>query len=213
MRKIIIIAIISMLAALSAACGKTEETGSNATTGKATTNVAPPTTSGNTSAPEASKPGHAADENIPAAVKAVFADAQSFTKQHKDIFTSQSAMIERESGSKVPDTDHHSYLAFSSSGGARKQIGAATLVKAGGKEITIVYESREGKPYIKEVRAEGVAQGFLEQFKGKGHDDKFQPGGDLKAQGVDEAMAKAIAAAVHVDILTMQALYGGPDVH
>lgn len=213
MRKIFAIAIIGLLAALSLACGKTEETGTNATAGKATTNTAPAPAPANTSAPEAGKAGHASDENIPSAVKAVFPDAQSFTKQHKDISSSQSAMIERESGSKVPDTDHHSYLAFSSAGGARKQIGAATLVKAGGKDVTIVYESREGKPYIKEVRAEGVSSAFLDQFKGKGHDDKFQVGSDLKAQGADEATAKAIAAAVHVDILTMQALYGGPDTH
>ena len=32
---------------------------------------------------------------------------------------------------------------------------------------------------------------------------------DLKAQGTDEASAKAVATAIHVDIATMRAIYGG----
>ena len=43
--------------------------------------------------------------------------------------------------------------------------------------------------------------------------DKFQIGGDLKANGVDEKLAKAIAEAVRVDAMTMQTLYGAPDKH
>ena len=74
--------------------------------------------------------------------------------------------------------------------------------------MVVVYESRNNQPYIKEVRAEGIAPAFLDQFKGKGADDKFQIGQDLKAQGVDEATAKAVATAIHVDIATMRTIYG-----
>ncbi len=67
----------------------------------------------------------------------------------------------------MADKDHHSYLAFSTSGGSRKQVGAATVVEAAGKQMVIVYESRNGVPYIREVRVEGVAQAFLDGFKGR----------------------------------------------
>lgn len=153
-----------------------------------------------------------ADET-PAAVKAAFPDAQSFTKQHKDITPAQIASIEKETNAKTPDTDHHSYLAFSTNGGARKQIGAATVVKANGKDVVIVYENKEGRPFVKEIRSEGVPAAFLSQFAGKNHDDKFQIGADIKADGVDGAIAKAIAEAVRVDALTMQTLYGAADKH
>jgi hypothetical protein len=210
MKKIIVITLVGLLAALGAACSGSNE----ATTNRAAANTAPAPTTANSNASATASDNHgASDADIPASVRAVFPDAQSITKQHKDISSSQAAAIEKESGSKLPDTDHHSYLAFSTTGGIRKQIGAATIVKAGGKDVVVVYESREGMPYIKEVRAEGVAQGFLDQFKGKGHDDKFQIGSDLKAQGVDEATAKAIASAVRVDILTMQTLYGAAHSH
>ena len=66
---------------------------------------------------------------------------------------------------------------------------------------------------MKEVRGEGVPAAFLAQFAGKNHDDKFQIGGDLKANGVEEKLAKAIAEAVRVDAMTMQTLYGAPDKH
>jgi hypothetical protein len=152
-------------------------------------------------------------DDTPATVKAVFPDAQSFTKQHKDIAKDAVADIEKETRGKVPDTDHHSYLAFSSTGGARKQVGAATIVKANGKDMVIVYENKEGLPYIKEIRADGVPAPFLAQFAGKGHDDKFQIGADLKANGVDEATAKSIALAVRIDAMTMQTLYGAAHTH
>jgi hypothetical protein len=155
----------------------------------------------------------AGGEDIPASVRAAFPDAQSITKQHRDITPAQIAEIEKAAGSKLDETDHHSYLAFSTSGGARKQIGAATVVEVDGKQWVVVYESRNGLPYIKEVRADGVAQAFLDQFKGKSHDDKFQIGQDLKAQGVDGAKAKETADAIHRDILTMQTLYGSAHSH
>ena len=211
MKKIIVITLTSLLAVLGVACSGSNET---TTTNKAATNTATAPSNANSNAAATASDNHgASDTDIPASVRAVFPDAQSITKQHKDISSAQAAAIEKETGSKLPDTDHHSYLAFSTTGGVRKQIGAASIVKAGGKDVVVVYESREGMPVIREVRAEGVAQGFLDQFKGKGHDDKFQIGGDLKAQGVDEATAKAIASAVRIDILTMQTLYGAAHSH
>ncbi|MGI8469211.1 MAG: hypothetical protein ACR2N3_12245 [Pyrinomonadaceae bacterium] len=208
--KILTIIGLSAIAGLAAACssGTNTTTTSNTTTANAPArNTAGVTNSNNTTTAE--KPS----EETPAAVKAAFPDANSFTKQHKDIPPAQIAEIEKEAGAKLPDTDHHSYLAFSTTGGGRKQIGAATVVEAKGKEIVVVYENKEGKPYIKELRADGVPAPFLAQFVGKGHDDKFQIGADLKANGVDDATAKAIAEAIRVDILTMQTLYGAPEKH
>lgn len=153
------------------------------------------------------------DEDAPSSVKAAFPDAQSFTKQHKDIPKDAIADIEKDSGGKVPDTDHHSYLAFTTAGGTRKQIGAATVVKANGKEFVVIYENKNGSPFIKAVRGDGVPAPFLAQFAGKGHDDKLKIGSDLKANGVDEATAKAIALAVQIDALTMQSLYGAAHAH
>lgn len=153
------------------------------------------------------------EEETPASIKAAFPDAQSFTKQHRDIPKDAIADIEKDSGGKLPDTDHHSYLAFSSEGGSRKQIGAATIVQANGKEFVVVYENKNGSPFIKEVRAEGVPPAFLSQFAGKGHDDKFKVGADIKPNGVDDATAKAIALAIQIDALTMQNLYGAAHGH
>ncbi|MEO7673785.1 MAG: hypothetical protein ABIU09_06885 [Pyrinomonadaceae bacterium] len=153
------------------------------------------------------------DEDAPASVKAAFPDAQSFTKQHKDIPKDAIIDMEKDSGGKVPDTDHHSYLAFSTAGGARKQIGAATVVQASGKEFVVVYDNKNGSPSIKEVRGEGVPAPFLAQFAGKGHDDKLKIGSDLKANGLDDATAKAIALAIQIDALTMQNLYGSGHAH
>jgi hypothetical protein len=169
----------------------------------------------NTAVVTNSEAGHSNNgtDEIPTTVKKAFPDAQSFTKQHKDVPQGAIAEIEKETGGKVPDTDHHSYLAFSSAGGSRRQIGAATVVKAGGKEMVIVYDNKDGSPVIKEVRADGVPGAFLTQFAGKGHDDKFQIGSDLKASGVDEATAKTIAQTVRIDVLTMQTLFGAAHTH
>ncbi len=155
------------------------------------------------------------DEETPATVKAAFPDAQSFTKQHKDLTDAQTASIEKDTSSKVPDKDHHSYLAFSTTGGTRKQLGAATVIKADGKEFVIVYENKDGSPVIKEVRdgGGGMPSPFLKQFTGKGHDDDLLLGADIKANGANEAQAKAITEAIRVDVLTMQALYGAAHTH
>lgn len=202
MKKITIFTILALIVAigLAAACS----TGANTTTTPANTNQAKTNTIAVNNVPAK------AEDETPASVKAAFPGAQSFTKQHKDIPKTEIAEIEKLSGGKIPDTDHHSYLAFSTDGGARKQIGAATIVKAGGKDLVVVYENKDGKPYIKEVRAEGISADFLKQFVGKGHDDKFQ----VKAVGgVDDTTAKSIAKAVQIDILTMQMLYGAEDKH
>lgn len=229
MRRIIITAIVGIVAAFSAACSSGEATRNTptntATTNTATTNTAttaPP--AAHTDAPGTAPHGHnesagagthsgAASSDVPANVRAVFPDAQSVTTQHKDISASQVTTIEKETNKKIADKDHHSYLAFSTTSGVRKQVGAATVVKANGKDMVIVYESRSGVPYIKEVRADGVPQAFLDQFKGKGHDDKFQIGRDLKTGGVDDATARAAADAIRQDAVIMQTLYGGAHSH
>lgn len=211
MKKILIIALVALLAAFAAACSNSSDTG---TTNTATTNATTSSTTANANTgTAATRPAATTSEDVPASVRAALPDAQSITKQHKDLTPAQISSIEKETGSKAPDTDHHSYLAFSTSGGTRKQTGAAAVVEASGKQIIVVYESRNGLPFIKDVRGESVPQTFLDQFKGKGHDDKYQIGGDLKAQGVDEATAKAIASAIHVDIMTMQTLYGSTHAH
>lgn len=209
MKKITLLSFIalSLVAGLAAACSSGSNTTTNTTTANTTTANQAKTNQANNAAPAKT------EDETPANVKAAFPDAQSFTKQHKDIPKDAIADIEKDTGAKVPDTDHHSYLAFSTTGGARKQIGAATIVKAGGKEMVVVYENKEGSPFIKEVRSEGVAPDFLKQFAGKGHDDKFAFGSAIKANGVDDATAKAIASAIWVDVMTMQSLYGAAHTH
>lgn len=208
MKKFTFLAIIGLIAiiGLAGACssGSTPTTTTNATNNQATTNTAKPTNAANTAK---------TDDETPAAVKTVFTDAQSFTTQHKDVPADKIASIEKDTGGKVPDKDHHSYLAFATKDGKRTQIGAATIVKADGKEIIIIYESKNGMPTIKEVRADGVAKEFLAQFAGKNHDTKIKFGEDIKANGADEATAKSITQAVRIDVLTMEALYGSAHSH
>jgi len=199
------------IASLSSAIGLTTAC-STATNTTNTNQTKPVANTANTVAANTSTASKT-DEDAPASVKAAFPDAQSFMKQHKDMSKDAIIDIEKDSGGKVPDTDHHSYLAFSSAGGARKQIGAATVVKAGGKEFVVVYENKNGLPFIKEVRGEGVPAPFLAQFVGKGHDDKLKIGSDLKVNGLDDATAKAIALAIQIDALTMQSLYGSAHAH
>ena len=208
MKKFTFLAIIGLITivGLAGACssGSTPTTTTNTTNNQATTNTAKPTNTANTAK---------TDDETPATIKAVFTDAQSFTTQHKDVPADKIASIEKDTGGKVPHKDHHSYLAFATKDGKRTQIGAATIVKAGGKELVIVYDSKDGSPIIKEVRGEGLSAEFLKQFAGKGHDDKFTFGTTFKANGVDEATAKTITSAIAVDVLTMQALYGSAHSH
>jgi hypothetical protein len=205
MNKLKILTIVGLSAAvgLAAACSGGTTTTTNTTTNTTSANT---TTVANSSAPKK------ADET-PASVKAAFPDAQSFTTQHKDLTKEQITEIENNSGGKIADTDHHSYLAFSTAGGARKQIGAATIVKAGGRDVVIVYENKNGSPFIKEVRAEGVPAAFLAQFNGKGHDDVVTFDEKIKPNGADASMAEAMIAAIGADMLAMQTLYGAAHSH
>lgn len=196
-----IITLAGSLSALFVGCSNNAPT-TNSTT--ATTTNTSSTTSHNS---------QTTNEDIPANVRAAFPEAQSITKQHKDLTAAQISSIEKETGDKVADADHHSYLAFSTSGGTRRQIGAATVVEAKGKELVIIYESRNGMPFVKEIRGEALPPSFLDQFKGKGHDDKLQFGGNIKAQGADEATARAATTAIYRDVLAMQALYGAAHTH
>ena len=208
MKQILILSAIAASLTFASACSSaTETTTANKT---ATTNTTANTVTTNSATMNTAAPK---SDETPAAVKAVFPDAQSFTTQHKDVPADKLAAIEKDTGSKVPDKDHHSYLAFSTTGGARKQIGAATIVKVDGKDVVIVYDNKDGSPVIKEIRSEGVPTAFLKQFAGKGHDDDLLFGADIKASGADEAQAKAITEAVRVDVLTMQALYGAAHKH
>ena len=221
MKKLAGSVLLVSLAIAAAACSGGGETGgktTNSTNSTATTTATPPSPAGDASSSGADSHsggggGDATNSDAPASVHAALPGAQTITTQHKDISDPQMVSIEKETGMKVADRDHHSYLAFSTAGGTRKQTGAATVVEANGKEMVVIYESRNGVPYIREVRAEGVPQAFLDGFKGKGHDDKFQVGGDVKANGADEATARAVAAAIRQDAVIMQTLYGGKHSH
>ena len=205
MKQIVILSAIAVSLSIASACSSSPET---TTTNRTTNTNATVTNSATTNAPHTTMA-----DDTPAAVKAVFPDAQSITTQHKDVPADKIASIEKDTSSKVPDKDHHSYLAFSATGGARKQIGAATIVKVEGRDVVIVYDNKDGSPVIKEVRAEGVPAPFLAQFAGKGHDNDLLLGADIKPSGAGDAQAKAITEAVRVDVLTMQALYGAAHKH
>lgn len=164
-------------------------------------------------APSTATAPKATTDDVPAPVKAAFGSAQSVTTEHKELTVEQVAAIEKDTGTKITERDHHTYIAYETGSGARKQIGAATVVKAGGAELVIVYDSQNGMPMIREVRASGTDAAFLAQFKNKGHDDAIALGKDIKAAGVDEATAKAIADAVRQDSHVMQALYGKAHSH
>ena len=170
MKKLTLLAIIGLAAivGLAGACSSTSDTTTNKTS-QAPANTTSAVNNTNTANNAPKK-----EEDAPASIKAVFPDAQSFTKQHKDIPADKIASIEKDTGGKVPDKDHHSYLAFATKDGKRTQIGAATIVKAEGKEIIIIYESKNGMPTVKEVHADGVTKEFLAQFAGKNHDTKIK---------------------------------------
>jgi hypothetical protein len=216
MRKIKILSVIalSIVAGLATACSSSGSNTATIATTPTNTNQAVATTTNTSAANNAATNAHKTDEEIPGNIKAVFPDAQTFTKQHKDVPAEKIARIEKDTGGRVPDKDHHSYLAFATKDGKRAQIGAATLLKADGKEMIVVYESKNGMPTVREVRAEGIAKEFLAQFAGKNHDAPVKFGEDIKALGgINEAQAKEIAQAVRIDIMTMEALYGAAHTH
>ena len=203
--KILIFVTVITASLLSLACsgGSTNTSPNTATANKAPAN----STAANNAAPSAK-----ADE-VPASVKAALPGAQTFTAMHKELTDAQIASIEKDTGGRVTEKDHHSYPGFSTVNGTKTQLGSVTIVKAAGKEILVVYENKEGSPSIKEIKAEGVPAGFLSQFTGKGHDDDLLLGADIKANGAKDDLAKAITDAVRIDVLSMQALYGKAHTH
>ena len=203
--KILIFVTVITASLLSLACsgGSTNTSPNTATANKAPAN----STAANNAAPPAK-----ADE-VPASVKAALPGAQTFTAMHKELTDAQIASIEKDTGGKVTEKDHHSYPGFSTVNGTKTQLGSVTIVKAAGKEIIVIYENKEGSPSIKEIKAEGVPAGFLSQFAGKGHDDDLLLGADIKANGAKDDVAKAITDAVRIDVLSMQALYGKAHTH
>ncbi|MDQ3258549.1 MAG: hypothetical protein M3R15_32480 [Acidobacteriota bacterium] len=209
MTKILTITLAGSLAVLAAGCSSNEPNANTTTTTTNTTNTAstlPPKS-------ETATSGAATSGDVPANVRAVFPDAQSLTAQHKDLSAATISSIEKASGNKVADKDHHAYLAFSTSGGARRQIGAATVIKAEGQEMVVVYDSKEGSPVIREVRGGNLPSSFLDQFKGKGHDNPLAFGNDIKASGAPETTARAVTSAIKADVLAMQSLYGSSHSH
>lgn len=223
MQNFLILTVALFMTTFAAACGNTNDANRNAantnaatgsTSTAANTATTNSTTTANTTATNNSTPATAGGGDVPAAVRSAITDAQTFTTQHKDIPASAITSIEKETGTKIADKDHHSYLAFSTAaGGARRQVGAATVVNAGGQEMVIVYNSKDGSPVIREVRGTGVPAAFLDQFKGKGHDNALKFGQDIKAQGAPENLAQTATNAIKADVLAMQALYGSAHSH
>ena len=203
MKIIMMVAVITASLVSLACSGSTTSSGNTTAINKAPAN--------STAANNAAAPAKA--DEIPASVKAALPGAQTFTALHKDLTDAQVASIEKDTGGKVSEKDHHSYPGFSTENGTKTQIGSVTIVKAAGKEITVIYENKEGSPSIKEIKAEGVPAGFLSQFAGKGHDDDLLLGADIKPNGAKDDLAKAITDAVRIDVLSMQALYGKAHAH
>ena len=203
MKRLIFVAVITA-SLVSLAC-------SGSTTPNGNTTAANKTPANSIAANNVAAPAKADD--IPASVKAALPGAQTFTAMHKELTDAQIASIEKDTGGKVSEKDHHSYPGFSTANGTKTQVGAVTIVKAAGKEIIVIYENKDGSPSIKEIKAEGVPAGFLSQFAGKGHDDDLLLGADIKANGAKEDLAKAITDAVRIDVLSMQALYGKAHAH
>ncbi|MBK6589999.1 MAG: hypothetical protein IPG22_17070 [Acidobacteria bacterium] len=204
MKTLIFVTLITV-SLLSLACsgGTTTPAANTASANKAPANA---NTVNNAAAP-------AKTDEIPASVKAALPGAQTFSAMHKELTDAQISSIEKDTGGKVSEKNHHSYPGFSTANGTKTQIGSVTIVKAAGKEIIVIYENKEGSPSIKEIKAEGVPAGFLSQFAGKGHDDDLLLGADIKANGAKDDLAKAITDAVRIDVLSMQALYGKAHAH
>ena len=203
--KILIFVTVITASLLSLACS------GGTTTPAANTTAANKAPANSTAANNAAAPAKA--DEIPASVKAALPGAQTFTAMHKELTDAQIASIEKDTGGKVTEKDHHSFPGFSTANGTKTQIGSVTIVKAAGKEIIVINENKEGSPSIKEIKAEGVPAGFLSQFAGKGHDDDLLLGADIKANGAKDDLAKAITDAVRIDVLSMQALYGKAHTH
>ncbi len=204
---------LSLLAVTATACSsgenRTSTTNANATANANTANA-------NAAPASSSSHSNTTTDETPASIRAAIPDAQTFTTQHKDVPQGTVAEVERETGTTVTDRDHHAYLAFSTAGGARRQVGAGTVINTDAGEMVVVYDSRDGMPVIREVRSSStsVPAAFLDQFKGKTHDDALTFGKDIRAAGgISEATARSITTAVKRDVLIMQALYGAAHSH
>lgn len=223
MKNMILTALFGTAVIINAACTGTEPAANTtAANSTAKTNTAAPANAvaapTNTAAPANTTTGantaKADNDEVPALVTAVFPDAQSVTTQHKDLTEEQIKEIKEEMKVTAVEAEHHSYLAFKTEGGTRKQTGAATVVNASGKDFVVIYENKAGEPVIKEVRSDGVPAAFLTQFAGKSHDnDKLELGADLKANGAEDKLAKAATDAIRVDAMIMALLYGTGHKH
>ncbi len=103
MKQILILSAIAVSLTFASGCSSSPETATANRT--ATTNTTANTATTNSAAMNTAAPK---SDDTPAAVKAVFPDAQAFTTQHKDIPADKIASIEKDTSSKVPDKDHHS---------------------------------------------------------------------------------------------------------
>ena len=100
MKKITVFTLFALVAAVAvaAACAS----GANTPQPPANANQAKTNTNAVNSAPPKS------EDETPASVKAAFPDAQSFTKQHKDITKEQIAAIEKETKASLKKTPRKS---------------------------------------------------------------------------------------------------------
>jgi hypothetical protein len=214
--KIKTILLVSILATVgfAAACSTpnaNQPTTSNANTAKTST-----TNTNDSAKPKVAEKEGGKEDEVPAAVKAAFPDAQNINKQHKDLTAAQIATIEKESGAKLGDTDFHNFVAYGTDGSKRTQLGAATVVDIDANtQLVVVYTNDISIKKVVAVKGSGdaTAPAFLDQFTGKDHDLPFHVGKDLKYSGSNQAAAEAIAHAVHRDILAMQTLYGKAHSH
>ena len=214
MKKTVFLVSLVLLAVIVTACSK-QESGQTATS-----NTAPRPATANSNQPAGTAPQPASKEDeTPAAVKAAFPDAQTISKQHKDLTAGQIASIEKESGSKLGDTDFHSYVAYGMQNGKRAQLGAATVVDVTGAgepmQLVVVYTNDIEIKKVTPVKGSGdvATPAFLDQFVGKDHDQKFHVGEDIKYSGSNKAAADAVTHALKRDILAMQTLYGKAHSH
>jgi hypothetical protein len=212
MKKTVFLVSLVLLAVIITACSKQEQpTNSNSATKPATANANQP-------AGTATQPA-GKDDETPAAVKAAFPDAQTITKQHKDLTAGQIASIEKESGTKLGDTDFHNFVAYGMQNGKRAQLGAATVVDVTGAgepmQLVVVYTNDIEIKKVTPVKGSGDVStaAFLDQFVGKDHDLPFQVGKDIKYTGSNKAAAEAVTHALKRDILAMQTLYGKAHSH
>lgn len=157
-------------------------------------------------------------EGVPATIKAAFPNAE-IKKQHKDLTPSQISSIEKGSGSKLNDTDVHTFVAYGTESGKHTQLGAATVADVSGAgepiQLAIIYTNDITIKKIAPIKGSSdvTYSTFLDQFAGKDHDQPFHVGQDIEYSGKNKNAAEAVAHALKRDILTMQMLYGNAHSH